>query len=178
MKAIVKVFCLGFVMLLMSCKKEPTLQKYFVEKSENKAFTVFDLSPNILNLETSKLSASEKKVFESFEKVNVLTFKADKNNQAAFETERKAIASLLKDKKYESLIRVSSGKDAAEFKCVGKEEKIDEFILYGNRSENGLAVVRITGEDMNPNTVFEMLKLMQKSKIDIEQLKPLQELFK
>lgn len=178
MKVIVKVFCLGFVLLLMSCKNEPTLQKYFVEKSENKAFTVLDLSPNILNLETSKFSASEKKVFESFEKVNILTFKADKNNQAAFETERKAIASLLKDKKYESLIRVSSGKDAAEFKCVEKKDKIDEFILYGNKSEKGLAVVRITGDDMNPNTVMEMLKLMQKSKIDVEQLKPLQELFK
>lgn len=178
MKSIFKYASLGLVLLLMSCKNEPTLQKYFVESSENKDFTVLDVTPNILNLEKTKLSSNEKNVLESFEKVNILTFKADDKNKTQFEAEKKKISSILKDIKYESLIKVSIGKDGAEFKCVGKDEHIDEFILYGNRAENGLAVIRITGNDMNPTAVLEMLKLMQKSKIDVEQLKPLQELFK
>lgn len=178
MKIILKYVSLGLVLLFVSCKNEPTLQKYFVENNENKDFTVLDVTPNILNLEKTKLSSNEKDVLESFEKVNILTFKADDKNKTQFEAEKKKISSILKDEKYESLIKVSMGKDGAEFKCVGKDEHIDEFILYGNRSENGLAVIRITGNDMNPTAVMEMLKLMQKSKIDVEQLKPLQELFK
>lgn len=178
MKSIFKYASLGIVLLLTACKNEPTLQKYFVENSENKDFTVLDVTPNILNLEKAKLSSNEKEVLESFDKVNILTFKADDKNKTQFEAEKKKISSILKDEKYESLIKVSMGKDGAEFKCVGKDEHIDEFILYGNRAENGLAVIRITGDDMNPTTVLEMLKLMQKSKIDVEQLKPLQELFK
>lgn len=178
MKSVVKYLSLGLVIVVVGCKNEPTLQKYFVEKSENKDFTVLDVTPNILNLEKTKLSSNEKEALESFDKVNILTFKADDKNQIQFEAEKKKILSILKDKKYESLIKVSMGKDGAEFKCVGEGEHIDEFILYGNRAENGLAVIRITGDDMNPTTVLEMLKLMQKSKIDVEQLKPLQELFK
>lgn len=178
MKIFLKYVSLGITLLLIGCKNEPTLQKYFVEKSENKDFTVLDVTPNILNLEKTKLSSNEKDVLDSFDKVNILTFKADDKNKAQFEDEKKKISSILKDEKYESLIKVSMGKDGAEFKCSGKDEHIDEFILYGNRAENGLAVIRITGNDMNPTVVMEMLKLMQKSKIDVEQLKPLQELFK
>lgn len=178
MKNVIKYVSLCLVLLAVGCKNEPTLQKYFVEKSENKDFTVLDVTPNILNIEKTKLSSNEKEVLKSFEKVNILTFKADDKNKTQFEAEKKKISSILKDKKYESLIKVSMGKDGAEFKCVGKDEHIDEFILYGNRAENGLAVIRITGDDMNPTAVLEMLKLMQKSKIDVEQLKPLQELFR
>ena len=165
--------------LFASCEQKPTLQKYFVEKSEqaSQGFTVLDVSPSILNLEKANLSADEREVLDAFEKVNVLTLKADGKNQEAIQAEKEKITSILNDKKYESLIKVNLGKDGAEFKCVGKDEHIEEFILYGSKKENGLAVVRITGEDMNPTAVLKMLQLMQKSNIDVEQLKPLQDLF-
>ncbi|WP_313807200.1 DUF4252 domain-containing protein [Flavobacterium sp.] len=167
-------------LLFTSCKQEPTLQKYFVEKSEKASdgFTVLDVSPSILNMETAKLSSDEKEVLESFEKVNILTLKADGKNTAEIQAEKEKVAQILNNDKYESLIKVNFGKDGAEFKCSGKDEHIDEFVLYGSKKENGLAVVRITGEDMNPTTVLKMIQLMQKSNIDVEQLKPLQELFK
>lgn len=166
------------VVLLTGCNQKPTLQKYFVEKSEAKGFTVVDVSPSILNLEKAKLSDSEKEVLEAFDKVNILTFRADGKNQKEVQAEKEKVASILNDKKYESLIKVNMGKDGAEFKCSGNDEHIDEFVLYGSRKENGLAVVRITGEDMNPTTVLKMLQLIQKSNVNVEQLKPLQELFK
>lgn len=166
--------------LFTACEQKPTLQKYFVEKSEStgEGFTVLDVSPTILNLEKANLTTDEKEVLNAFEKVNILTLKADGKNGNAIQAEKEKIATILNDKKYESLIKVNLGKDGAEFKCVGKDEHVEEFILYGSKKENGLAVIRITGEDMNPTAVLKMLQLMQKSKIDVEQLQPLQELFK
>lgn len=165
-------------LIFAGCEQKPTLQKYFVEKSESKGYTVLDVSPTILNLEKTKLSSDEKEVLDAFEKVNILTLKADGTNQNEIQAEKEKIKTILNDKKYESLIKVNFGKDGAEFKCVGQDEHIDEFVLYGSKKENGLAVVRITGEDMNPTAVLKMLQLIQKSNVNVEQLKPLQELFK
>lgn len=174
-----RLLLLGVVLIVLaSCEQKPSLQKYFVEKSETKGFTVFDVSPTMLNLEKAQLTSSEKEVLKAFDKVNILTLMADGKNQNQIQSEKAKVAAILKDEKYESLIKVNSGKDGAEFKCSGKDEHIDEFVLYGSKTENGLAVIRITGEDMNPTTVLKMIQLIQKSNINVEQLKPLQELFK
>ena len=61
--------------LFSSCNDELSLQKYFVEKTENKNFIALDLSPSILNVDSSKLSTDENEALKSFEKVNILAFK-------------------------------------------------------------------------------------------------------
>jgi hypothetical protein len=71
--------------LLTSCNDEPSLQKYFVEKTENKNFIALDLSPNMLNIDSSKLTADETAALKSFEKVNILAFKLNDSNKAEFE---------------------------------------------------------------------------------------------
>jgi hypothetical protein len=53
--------------------KKKTLQKYFVRKyTENKDFIALDVSPSILNVDKSKLSAEWNGALESFDKMNVL----------------------------------------------------------------------------------------------------------
>lgn len=47
---------LFFSLFLFSCNQEPTLQKYFVENTENKNFLALDISPGILNVDQTKLS--------------------------------------------------------------------------------------------------------------------------
>jgi len=60
---------------------------------------------------------------------------------------------------------------------VGKENNIDEFVLFVNKKENGFAVVRILGKDMNPNNIMTVVSVLRNSNIDLQQLKPLQEMF-
>jgi hypothetical protein len=60
---------------------EPTLQKYFVENTENKDFIALDVSPSILNVDKSKLSAEQNGALESFDKMNVLAFKLNETNK-------------------------------------------------------------------------------------------------
>mgnify|MGYP003458640341 FL=1 len=74
-------------------------------------------------------------------------------------------------------MKFDSGNQAASVSFVGDDEHIDEFILYANQKESGFAVVRVLGKDMNPTSIMTMMSVLQKSNIDLEQLKPLQEMF-
>lgn len=177
MKAVYSIALL-FSLFLISCNSEPTLQKYFVENLENKNFIALDVSPSILNVDKAKLSAEQNGALQSFEKMNVLAFKLNGTNKAQFELERAKVNLILKDKKYQQLMKFGSGKEGASVSFVGSDEHIEEFVLFANKKETGFAVVRILGKDMNPNNIMTMLSVLKESKIDIEQLKPLQEMFK
>lgn len=75
-------------------------------------------------------------------------------------------------------MKVNSGTDIASVSFVGSEDNIKEFIFYAKRDENGFAVVRVLGEDMNPNNIMNLMSVLKESKIDLEQLKPLEGLMK
>jgi hypothetical protein len=165
-----------FSLFLISCNSEPTLQKYFVENTENKNFIALDVSPSILNVDKTKLSVAQNDALKSFDKMNVLAFKLNDKNKAEFETERAKVDLILKDKKYQQLMKFGSGKEGASVSFVGTDEHIEEFVFYANKKENGCAVVRILGKDMNPTSVMTMMSVLQQSNIDLEQLKPLQQL--
>ncbi|SEA96528.1 protein of unknown function [Flavobacterium gillisiae] len=171
-------FAIFLSLLVVGCNTEPTLQKYFVENTENKDFIVLDVSPSILNLDKAKLSAEENGALESFDKMNVLAFKLDETNKVLFETERAKINLILKGKKYQQLMKYGSGSAGASVSYVGSDEHIDEFVLFANSKDAGFAVVRVLGDDMNPNNIMTLMSVLKKSNIDMEQLKPLQEMFK
>jgi hypothetical protein len=165
-------------LFLVSCNSEPTLQKYFVENTENKNFIALDVSPNILNVDKTKLSIAQSDALKSFDKMNVLAFKLNDKNKAEFEIERARVNLILKDKKYQQLMKFGSGKEGASVSFVGTDEHIEEFVFFANKKENGFAVVRILGKDMNPTNIMTMMSVLQQSNIDLEQLKPLQQLMK
>jgi len=163
-----------FGLALMSCNSEPTLQKYFVEKTEAKNFIAVDVSANILRLDKSKITAEEEASLATFEKMNILAFKTDGKNQAQYEAEKAKVQLILKDKKYQELMKVNSGKQGGAVYFVGENDNIDEFVLYGNAKDSGFAIVRILGDEMNPTSIVTMLSLLQKANLDIAQLKPLE----
>lgn len=168
---------LGLI-ILISCNSEPSLQKYFVENTENKDFIALDVSPDILNVDKAKLSAEQTEALNSFDKMNILAFKANDKNQVQFEAERAKLKAILKNPKYQELMKVGSGKDGASVSFVGTDDNIEEFIIFANKKENGFAVVRVLGKDMNPNSIITLMSVLKESKIDMEQLKPLQQLVK
>jgi len=166
------------LLTLISCSSEPSLQKYFVENTDKKDFIAVDLSPTILNLEKAKLSAAQTEAIESFDKMNILAFKANDKNQAQFEAERTKVTAILKNPKYQQLMKFGSGKDGASISYVGTDDNIEEFIVFANKKESGFAVVRVLGKDMNPNNIMTLMSVLKQSNIDMEQLKPLQQLIK
>lgn len=178
MKQITHFFIFFGLLLLTSCNSDPSLQKYFVENTENKNFIALDVSPNILNLDKTKLTTEQSEALKSFDKMNILAFKRNDKNQAEYEVERTKVNTILKNPKYQQLMKFGSGKDGASVSYVGTDENIEEFVIYANRNENGFALVRVLGKNMNPNNIMTLMTVLKESNIDMEQLKPLQQLIK
>lgn len=173
-----KIYLIALIcsLLLASCNSEPSLQKYFVANTENKDFIAIDLSPDILNVEKTKLTSEQADALKSFDKMNILAFKLDSSNAAQYDIERAKVNDILKAEKYQKLMSFGSGKNGVTVSFVGEEENIEEFVVYAKSKETGFAVVRIIGDKMNPTHIMNMLSVMQKSNIDLDQLKPLQEM--
>jgi hypothetical protein len=106
--------------------------------------------------------------------MNIIAFKLDENNKTQYEAESQKVTQILKGTTYQELMKIGSGKDGASISYVGDENDIDEFVLFAKKKDNGFAVVRILGNDMNPNNIMNMLSILKSSNIDMEQLKPLQ----
>ncbi|TDW47355.1 uncharacterized protein DUF4252 [Flavobacterium sp. 270] len=178
MKASVFTTALLVLLTLISCNSEPSLQKYFVENTDNKNFIALDVSPNILNLDKAKLSAEQTEALNSFDKMNILAFKINDKNKAEFETERTKVNAILKNPKYQQLMKFGSGKEGASVSFVGTDDNIEEFVIFANKKETGFAVVRVLGKNMNPNNIITLMSVLQQSKINLDQLKPLEQLLK
>jgi hypothetical protein len=178
MRVILFITTLFVGLVFGSCNSEPTLQKYFVENTENKDFIALDISSSILNVDQAKLTVDQKEALHSFDKMNVLAFKLNDKNKAQFEAERAKVNLILKDTIYQQLMKFGSGKQGASVSYVGTDDHINEFVLFANKNDAGFAVIRVLGKDMNPTNIMNMISVLKESKIDLEQLKPLQELIK
>ena len=174
-----KIYFIALIcsLFLASCNSEPSLQKYFVEKTENKDFIAVDVSPEILNIEKTKLTPEQSEALKSFEKMNILAFKLDSTNTTQYDLERAKVNDILKDEKYQKLMSFGSGKDGVTISFVGEEENIEEFVIYAKSKETGFAVIRILGDKMNSTHIMNMLSVIQNSNMDLDQLKPLQAMF-
>lgn len=173
-----KVLILFVIISVWSCQNEPTLQKYFVEKTESTDFITVDVSPSILNIQPDALTIEQQNALKTFKKMNVLAFKINEENKTKFDDERTKVKEILKDEKYQQLMKFGSGKDGAAVYFVGKDDAIEEFVLYGSQRENGFAVVRILGDKMNPENFMTLLEALKKSDINMDQLKPLEGILK
>lgn len=162
--------------LLVSCNQEPTLQKYFVEQGSKPGFMTLDIAPNIIQTDSIPLTAEEKEALNSLHKFNILAFTANEKNQAQLKQEQDKVNTLLKDEKYDELMHIGSGEQGASIHTIGEGDNLEEVVVYVHQKDKGLTVVRVLGDDMNPNNIMTLIGLLQKAPIDSEQLKPLRDM--
>ena len=165
-------------LLLISCKNNPSLDKYFVENATNKSFISIDVSPAMFNTNKAKLTTEQAEALKSFDKMNVLYFQKTSNNAVEFEAERVKMSTVLKNEKYQDLMKFGQGKDVAKISFVGTDDHISEFIISGSKNDVGLGVVRIQGEDMNPANVMQIVEAMQSGNFNMDALKPMLDMLK
>jgi hypothetical protein len=166
------------IIFVSSCETKPTLQKYFVKNTESADFVAVDIAPSVINIDKAKLTLDEKAALASFDKMNILAYKTDSTHFEKYDQEIKEVKLLLKDQNYQQLMKVGSGSDGAVIYFVGDATHIDEFVVLASKKENGFAVVRVLGDDMSPTHIMNMMQLLRKTDIKLDQLKPLQELMK
>lgn len=171
-----KIVIIILATLAISCNNEPSLQKYFVENSESSNFITLDVTSSIINTEKMTLTQSDKDALKAFEKMNILAFKKDSLNDEAYSIEQKKVKSILKEKTYQELMRMGSGNDGGALYYVGEDDNIDEFVLFANKKENGFAVVRILGDNMNPSQIMKLINLISRSDLNLKELEPLRKM--
>lgn len=164
-----------FVLSLVSCTNKETLQKYFVENSESSDFIAIDLAPSFINTDKMSLTSEEQQALSSFKKLNILAFQKDSLGEAKFEAEKTKVKAILKDKEYEPLMKFGNKKNGAAVYLVGEEEAIDEFVVFASGQEQGFVVARFLGDNMKPADVVNLVEVIRKADLDLEQLQPLKE---
>lgn len=163
--------------LLLACNSEPSLQEYYVQKTEDPNFLSFDLPVSLLNLDEVALPERQRAALEAVRKMNILAFKRTEENETAYNTERNTVMRILSDTDMTELMKMRMDFGQATISFTGGERSIDEIIIYGNSEEKGFALVRVLGDNMNPADFIQLLKAMEKADVDGDQLSGLKEFF-
>lgn len=176
MKAI-HTFGFFFLMLCFTgCDNNQSLQEYFVDNQENKNFLAVDIPASLL-ANAESLSPEQRKTLESVKKVNLLAVPKKAANTETINLEREKITTILQDEKYQLLMRFGSGDTRMEMYFTGKEEAIDEVILYGFNEDRGLGIARILGNNMDAGEILGLVQSLQKGDVNIEGLKNITSVF-
>src|SRR5690606_34040534 len=99
--------------------------------------------------------------------------------QVNYKAELAKVKTILEDRKYQELMRGGNATDGKFIiKYVGEDDDIDEFILFGNANHMGFAVVRILGDDMDPNKLMQLSSVLEKITFDNVQVNQVMDFFK
>lgn len=168
------VVCLGIMMT--ACNNEQSLQQYYVENQSNKDFVAIDV-PTSLFTNSESLNAEQKRTLETVKKINVLAIPQKLENKERIEEEKENVKNILKDEKYQLLMRLGGGESRVEIYFTGKEEAIDELILYGFDENRGMGIARVLGKEMNPSDIINLMKSLEKGDLDLNGLSGIAQMF-
>ncbi|WP_425075864.1 DUF4252 domain-containing protein [Psychroserpens sp. S379A] len=172
------IMMLFLVVTLQSCNQDPTLQSFYVDSELAPGFTSLDVPISLLKIDEAVLDEEQKEAYESVDKLSLVAFVAEEENKEQMEIEYAKVQTILKNPKYEELMRGGNSTDGKfVIKCVGDGENVDEFIVLGNSQETGFAVIRIIGDDMNFSKIMKLASMLDENSIEETQLKEFAKIF-
>jgi len=176
-KTIISFILVGVA--LQSCSQDTTLQTYYVDNELAPGFTSLDVPASMLQIDEESLTESQLEAYESIEKLSLIAFILNDNNQDQMDVEYAKVKTILDDSKYEELMHGGNSTDGKfVIKCIGEGQAIEEFILFGNSKNQGFGVIRVLGDDMNFNKIMQFTALLKESDIENTQLKKFTTFFK
>lgn len=165
------------VLISVSCSKEISLQKYYVESENNKEILMVDIPTSLLKIEDS-LSVNAKEALASVKKLNLLAFRLKKDNEEAFVAERAKIKQILSNKSYKELIRLNDNGIKIKVKFLGDDESMNEVIVYATDNNRGFVLGRLLGDNMKPENMIHLLESVKDMNIDNSVFKSMESFFK
>lgn len=176
MRILKSIVLLCFIMLMMSCDNKQSLQEYYVDNQGNNEFVAVDV-PTSMFANTESLSDDQKKTLETVKKINILAIPKKSENQDKIDTEKAAISNILKDEKYQLLMKYGGGDSRMEVYFTGNEEAVDEIIVYGEDATKGIGIARVLGDKMNPSDILQLVRSIEKGDVDMEGLAGISKMF-
>ncbi len=167
------------ILTLQSCSQDQSLQAYYVHNELAPGFTSLDVPVSMLQIDEESLTESQLEAYESIEKLSLIAFVLDEDNQKQMDLEYAKVENILNDSKYEELMRGGNSADGKfVIKSIGEEEAIEEFILFGHSKSQGFGVVRVLGDDMNFNKIAQLTAVLKELDVESTQLKKFSGFFK
>lgn len=164
---------------LWSCNQGLTLQTYYVDNELKPGFSSLDIPTSFLDIEETDLTEAQKEAYESVDKLNMLSFIISEDNKEDYKVELAKVKTILKDPKYDELMRGGNTKDGKFIvKILGDPESLDEIILFGNSNDKGFAIVRILGDDMNANDLVQLAMSFEKANVKDSKVNEFMDFFK
>ena len=170
---------LVLVVAYTSCNQGPTLQTYYVDNQIKPGFLSVDAPIGLLNIEEVELTKEQEEAYKSIDKLNILAYRIDNNNKAEYELELANIKTILKNPKYEELMRGGNSVDG-RFKVmfIGEVDNVDELILFGNSDDKGFIVARVLGDDMNAGKIMSLQSVLKDMDFENANLKGIADFIK
>lgn len=180
MKRTVKIFYLiiALSVVLVSCKSEPSLQRYFVDHQEQPNFISQDLPVSMVKIDKTNFTEEQNEAFESVRRLNFLGFNINDTNKDVYTAELDKVKLILKQEKYQDLMEFSDKGRKILVKYIGDDEEADEVVLFGSAEDMGFAVVRILGSDMSPEKMVTLGEALKTSNVDETQMQEMLNFFK
>ncbi|MDO1500959.1 DUF4252 domain-containing protein [Winogradskyella maritima] len=173
------VLALFIIATVFSCDNGLTLQTYYVDNELRPGFTTIDVPTSVIDVDKLDLTEDQKEAYKAVDKLNMLSFIIDDSNKAEYEVELAKIKTILKNPKYEELMKGGNTTDG-QFRVmiIGDPDSLDELILFGNATDRGFAVVRILGDDMNAGHLVQLGMSLQKANLEDSNLGGVMDFFK
>lgn len=180
MKSFIKTICFSFLFALafVSCKDENSIQNYFVDHQDKPEFLTIDFAPDMFDLSEVEFSEDQKNIYKSFEKVNVLAYKVTGDNKEDYDAELNKVVTIFKNDKYEELMEFSDNGMKFRVNTMGAEDSVDEFLVLASSSDLVFAIIRVLGDNMQPEKLYQLISEMQKSDVDGNQLQKVMDYFR
>jgi len=170
---------LSLAIAFTSCNQGPTLQTYFVDNELNPGFISGDIPASFINVKEVELTEEQEEAYESVDKLNILAFTIGDNNNEEYKTELEKVKEILKDSKYQELMRGGNSTDGRfSVKFIGDVENIDELIIFGNANDKGFVVARVLGNDMNAGKLMSLQSVLKDINLDDASLNGITDFFK
>ena len=172
------------VMLLLvvaytSCNQGPTLQTYFGDNQVKPGFLSVDAPIGLLNVEEVELTKEQEEAYKSIDKLNILAYRIDDSNKAEYELELANVKTILKNPKYEELMRGGNSVDGRFMVMfIGEVDNVDELILFGNANDKGFVVARVLGDDMNAGKIMSLQSVLKDMDFENANLKGITDFIK
>jgi hypothetical protein len=162
---------------LFSCSNKESLQRYIVDRQDDDSFLKIDIAASLLQTDGANLSQEEKDILATVKKINVIAYPIKEGDVVAYEVKKQELKNILDQARYKTLIKYGSNKQGATLKYVGKEDAIDEIIVFASDDEKGFALFRLLGDNMRPDQMIKLMNAIEKGDVDVSKLTSIGKIF-
>lgn len=172
------IFCaILTTVFFVSCADGVSLQRYYVDNQENKNFITQDIPISMVEIDKSNFTKEQEEAYNSVKRLNFLGYKTSENDLENYNSELAKVKTILSNEKYNDLIDVSDRGRKISVKYVGTDEAADEIIVFGSAKEMGFAIVRVLGDDMNPEKMGVLIHSLQNANVNENQIQDIMNFF-